>query len=355
MEIRILKASPRNIRRFFILLVCLCGTACTGSAPSAPPHHLGDGFRNHPPVERPDFSDFLRWQWQRPTHPAWQPPTADPKPLHGNDGVAITWIGHATALLEIDGRTILTDPVFSDRASPLSWLGPRRYTPPRPALDALPPVDAVVISHNHYDALDAASVEALAEAHPDVHFFVPLGLAAWFRDRGINRVTELDWWESADHAGMTFTATPVQHWSKRGLFDENETLWAGWAVDFGEYNFWFAGDTGYQPAHFQETGRRLGPFDLAAIPIGAYAPRWFMETSHVTPEEAVRIRGDVRARRAVAIHWGTFPLADEPPPEPAERLRAARTAADLAPDAFRLLQHGETWRPSEPAGPMENP
>ncbi|MGM0411702.1 MAG: MBL fold metallo-hydrolase [Pseudomonadota bacterium] len=338
-----------------MLFWCLVGTACTTPAPSAPPHHQGDGFRNHPPVERPGFTDFLRWQWERPDQPAWEPPTAEPRPLEGRDGAAITWIGHATALLEVDGRTVLTDPVFSDRASPLTWLGPRRYAPPRPALKALPAIDVVVISHNHYDALDAASVEALAEAHPGAHFFVPLGLADWFRERGIDRVTELDWWESAEHAGLTVTATPVQHWSKRGLFDENESLWAGWAVEFGDFDFWFAGDTGYQPVHFRETGRRLGPFDLAAIPIGAYAPRWFMKSSHVTPEEAVRIRDDVGARRAVAIHWGTFPLTDEPPAEPAERLRAARNEAGLQSSAFHLLRHGETWRLSEPTRPVEEP
>ena len=343
MNFRYLHRYPNPIRRFFAVGACLFGVACASPSPSAEPHHSGDGFRNHPPVERPGFLDFLQWQWSRPEHDAWEPPTEQPSPLAGNPGIALTWVGHATVLLEVDGRTILTDPVFARRASPVDWAGPARYTPARPALSELPPIDAVVISHNHYDALDAASVEALAEANPGARFFVPLGLADWFRDHGIERVTELDWWESAEHAGIKLTATPVQHWSKRGLFDENETLWAGWAVDFGDFDFWFAGDTGYQPVHFRETGQRLGPFDLAAIPIGAYAPRWFMRTSHVTPEEAVQIHRDVGARHAVAIHWGTFPLTDEPPPEPAERLRSAREAAGLAPTAFRLLRHGETW------------
>lgn len=306
-------------------------------------------------MERPGFLDFLKWQWNRPDHGRWEPPLAEPDPLGEREGRAITWIGHATLLLEVDGRTVLTDPVFSERASPVSWAGPSRYTPPRPELPELPPVDVVLISHNHYDALDEASVEALAEAHPGARFLVPLGLADWFRERGIDRVTELDWWESTEHAGLRVTATPVQHWSKRGLFDENETLWAGWAVDFGDFDFWFAGDTGYQPDHFRATGERLGPFDLAAIPIGAYAPRWFMQASHVTPEEAMQIREDVGARQAAAIHWGTFPLTDEPPAEPARRLRDARRAAGLAPGAFRVLRHGETWRLSEPAEPRVAP
>jgi N-acyl-phosphatidylethanolamine-hydrolysing phospholipase D len=206
----------------------------------------------------------------------------------------------------------------------------------------LPHIDAVVISHNHYDHLDRATVQRLAaQANGSARFFVPLGLKAWFAGIGIREVTELDWWDEARFRGLQFTLTPVQHWSSRTPWDRDQTLWGGWLVEAPHFRFFFAGDTGYSQ-DFADIGRRLGYVDLAAIPIGAYEPRWFMQIMHVNPEEAVKIHQDLHARHSVAMHWGTFILADEPLDEPPHRLAAARRAAGISPEIFFVMKHGET-------------
>ncbi|MGA7799857.1 MAG: MBL fold metallo-hydrolase [Gammaproteobacteria bacterium] len=314
-----------------------------------PAHHTANGFRNVPDTRQNTFRDLLKWQWQR-RHRA--PATANDEGLSlaANDPAALaanrtrttaTWIGHATVLVQMGGRNVLTDPQFSLRASPVQWAGPRRVVPPGLALDALPPIDVVLISHDHYDSLDAASVGALHErGGGQTLFFVPLGLKRWFRKRGIGEVIELDWWDSAQAAELQVTCLPTVHWSKRLPWERNRTLWAGWAVRSADFHFIFVGDSAY-PARFLEIGQRLGPFDLAAIPIGAYEPRWFM-THHMTPEQAVAAHVDLQARRSIAIHWGTFVLSDEPVAEPAERLVQARAAAGLAPEEFTALRHGQT-------------
>ncbi len=337
----------------FLFLSALLSSACMASPPQdAPPHHTADGFRNDPPIEQNTLADFLRWQWNRlwkgiPALESYDFALAenDPAALRANrEKTTLTWIGHATVLLQVDGKNILTDPHFSQRAAPVQWAGPKRALPPGLSLEELPHIDLVVISHNHYDALDAGSIERLA-ARPggrQTLFVVPLGLKSWFADRGIQNVVELDWWQEARTDVLSVTAVPVQHWSKRSLFSKNETLWAGFSIRSAGFNFLFAGDSGYAPHHFREIGARLGPFDLAAIPIGAYAPRWFMAKHHVNPEEALRIHRDVRARRSVAIHWGTFILTDEPLDEPPMRLRQARENLGLPARAFEVLQHGET-------------
>lgn len=341
-----------GILLLFALLSCACAAA---PPPDAPPHHTANGFRNYPLIEQNNFLDFLHWQWDRlwkkiPRVENYDFPLAenDPEALHANDWrTTLTWIGHASVLLQVEGKNVLTDPHFSQRASPVQWAGPQRVVPPGMALEELPPIDLVVISHSHYDALDAGSVERLAERPGGSRtlFVVPLGLKGWFAKRGIENVVELDWWQETEVGGLTVTAVPVQHWSKRSLFGRNRTLWAGFAIRSAGFNFLFAGDSGYAPHHFQAIGARLGPFDLAAIPIGAYAPRWFMGKNHVNPEESLQIHRDVRARRSVAIHWGTFGLTDEPLDEPPLRLRASREALGMDEEEFGVLRHGETIFP----------
>lgn len=329
------------------------------SACSAPPwydpekpHHTRGGFVNPGAAsEEHGLADLIRWRREAgrkaiPDAASYTFPVADTDTAYlrhnGTDPTA-TWIGHATVLLQLGGVNILTDPHFGERASPVSWAGPRRAVPPSPALSELPPIHAVVLSHDHYDSLDAGTVRRL-RARPggaDTVFFTPLGYKAWFADLGVTNVVELDWWEQAEAFGVTFTAVPVQHWCKRGLFDRNKRLWAGWVIAGAGRKVMFVGDSGYTPG-FADIGGRLGPFDLALIPIGAYAPRWFMKPHHMNPEEAVRAHADLRARRSIAIHWGTFVLTDEPLTEPPGRLAAAREAAGLPEDAFRVLIHGET-------------
>ena len=250
------------------------------------------------------------------------------------------WVGHSTVLVTIDGINVLTDPVFSDRASPVSFAGPKRVVPPAVTIDDLPQIDAVVISHSHYDHLDLPSLTALHARQDQVTFLVPLGLKELLQGAGISNVIELDWWEEAMVGEVKFTATPVRHWSSRTPFDRNQTLWSGWMVNFPDYAFYFAGDTGYTD-DFIETRERLGAPDLAAIPIGAYDPREFMKASHMNPEEAVQAFEDLQASQAIAVHWGTFKLTLEPLAEPPQRLRDELARKQLEADRFVALTHGQ--------------
>ncbi len=273
-------------------------------------------------------------------------------------GAQVTWLGHSCFLVQRGGVNLLTDPVFSERASPVGFAGPRRYTPSPVEPHQLPPLHAVVISHNHYDHLDTRTIAALAARSPEALWLVPLANRALLEDAGVDpaRVVELDWWEGrALKVGETevhLTPTPAQHWSARGLFDRNEALWSSWAAEWVDpsssspegrpWRVFFGGDTGYNERIFKEIGARLGPFDLGLIPIGAYAPREFMRVMHVDPAEALEIHRDVGARRSVGAHWGTFPLTAEPVMEPPARLREALRAAGLPPDEFITLSLGET-------------
>jgi L-ascorbate metabolism protein UlaG (beta-lactamase superfamily) len=256
----------------------------------------------------------------------------------------LTWIGHATLLVQIGGVNLLTDPHFTERASPVGFAGPKRRVPPALSLAELPHIDAVVISHNHYDHLDAGTVRQLnRQAGGAPRFFVPLGLKAWFAQEGIDNVVELDWWEHIEHMGLDVHLVPVQHWSARTPWDRNRTLWGGWMVEHPSLRFFFAGDTGYSK-DFADIRGRFGPIDLAAIPVGCYEPRWFMKANHVNPEESLQIHRDLGARRSVGIHWGTFRLTDERLDEPPQKLAQALAAAGVAQEEFFLMKHGELRR-----------
>ncbi len=256
---------------------------------------------------------------------------------------SVIWIGQSSILLNHNGVTILTDPHFSGRASPVGFAGPKRVTPAPFEISDLPIVDVVLISHNHYDHLDRTSIADLIAYQPSIKFFVPLGLAKTLRKWGANDVTELYWWQTAMLNGIEIQPTPVQHWSKRSFFDRNKSLWAGWMVKWSDFSFYFAVDSGYSD-DFKETAKRLGSPTIAAIPIGAYEPRDFMKAAHMNPEEAVQTFVDLGAKYAFAIHWGTFKLTTEPMGEPKVRLRHSLTENDIALHRFRALQHGEEWR-----------
>jgi len=241
-------------------------------------------------------------------------------------GVRATWIGHATVLAEIDGHVVICDPIFSDRASFVSFAGPKRYRPPACSVDELPQkLDSVVISHTHYDHLDTQSVKDLHKRYgQNLNWYVPQGSEDYFTSSGISEsnVHPMTWWkEERSKEGATVAFTPSNHWSRRGLFDQNKALWGSWTIiGRNGSKFWFGGDTAYSDV-FEQIGRKFGPIDLAAIPIGAYEPRITMKYVHVNPDESVMIHNDIRSRKSLGIHWGTFKLTNEHYLEPRNKLR----------------------------------
>lgn len=328
------------------------------------PHHRPEGFQNnHIRFEPRGLDDLLRWRWQAwqddlPRRPQTPTPAvrADLDFIHRNAHAgaamepAITWIGHATMLVQMGGRTLITDPMFSERASPVGFAGPQRAQPPGLALRELPRVDLVLVSHDHYDHLDEASVAALqAQPGGPPQFVAPLGVGRLLRDMGATRVTELDWWDKTQVDGLEIVLTPAQHWSGRGLYDRMSTLWGGFAVFHESFHLFYSGDTGHSP-DFAEIAHRFAPrqrgsgFDLALLPVGAYEPRWFMREQHVNPAEAVQIHREIGALRSVGVHWGTFELTDESLDEPPHALAEARRAQGVADEAFGVMAVGETRR-----------
>lgn len=268
------------------------------------------------------------------------------RPRAGPGELVITWIGHAATLIQVGGVNLLTDPMFGPRASPVSFAGPRRRVPPGIALAELPPVDVVLLTHNHYDHLDKRSVRALAARHAGAVWVVPLKLGAFIKGLGAATVVELDWWAERSVSSLRIIATPARHFSSRSPFDRNRTLWCGYAVLSPGKSVFFAGDSGYHPA-FGRIGRDLGPFDVAMLPIGAYEPPWIMQPLHLNPEEAVQAYRDLSEPHGaggvmMAVHWGTFKLTVEPLGEPPARVRAAWAAARLPAERLWVPRHGET-------------
>ena len=260
---------------------------------------------------------------------------------------ALTWIGHASLLMQAGGLNVLTDPIFSERASPVQLFGPRRVVPPGVALEALPPVDVVIISHNHYDHLCDATITRLLASGQTPEFLVPKGLKAWFDRRGIANVTELDWWQSVDMPHkVKLHFTPSQHWSRRTPWDTNASLWGGYCLEWSRpgaqpWRFLFPGDTGYSK-DFKTIRQRIGAMDFVALPIGAYLPRDFMKPMHVNPTDAVQMLLDLDAPLAMGVHWGTFQLTDEALDQPPRDLAEARQARGLSESDFFTLAIGQT-------------
>jgi N-acyl-phosphatidylethanolamine-hydrolysing phospholipase D len=283
-----------------------------------------------------------------PVPPGHVLPTAEAKALLARAGPeSLTWLGHATFLLRTGGKTILTDPFLSDRASPFAGFGPKRYVPPGLPFEALPKIDAIVISHNHYDHLDARAIERFSSKEK-IAALVPSGLGDFFLRRGYRDVRALRWEESTRLGDVAFTALPCIHFSGRTPFDRNATLWCSWSIASPALKVFFAGDTGYGPV-FAATGARHGPFDLALVPIGAYEPASIMRPVHCDPEEAVSLGRDLRAATLVAMHWGTIVLTDEPPFEPPGRFRAAANRAGFSDGQAWVMRIGET-RATAPRG-----
>ena len=307
-------------------------------------HFDGQHFFNSDAPAGRSFGDFLRWR--RTAHPkswpAWVENRARPAlPTQLAPGqVALTFINHITFLIQAHGVNILTDPVYSERVSPLRNRGPKRVRAPGLPFDQLPPIHLVLVSHNHYDHLDLDTLMRLEAAHAP-QFITPLGNKPFLEQHGLRTVHELDWWQSLDVANTTVTVTPAQHWSSRGPGNRNRSLWCGFKVRMGTANVFFAGDTGYSK-HFKEIRARHGAIDLALLPIGAYEPRWFMRDQHMNPDDAVRAHLDLQAGLSIGTHFGCFQLTDEGIDDPVIELEAARREHNVAPEAFQVLETGET-------------
>ncbi len=311
-------------------------------------HFDGEHFFNPGASQARGLGAVLRWQLARdrarwPAHipnPAFPPPGDSVAPGH----VSLTFIGHSTFLIRLPGprgvTSILTDPIFSERCFPVQWMGPRRVRAPGLALEALPPIDAVLVSHNHYDHMDLPSLRALHRRFRPL-VLTTLGNARPLRDAGVPNAVELDWWGSAAAGPVQVTATPARHFAARGVHDRNKTLWAGFMLESDGRKLLFAGDSGAGP-HWSAIRGRLGPPGVALLPVGAYLPRSVMQPVHMDPAEAVQARADLGARHAIGMHFGTFQLTDEAVDAPLQALEQARAATGLQVKDFDVLGFGET-------------
>lgn len=313
-----------------------------------PAHHTDNGFRNiDPNAHDANFFAMLPWIISK-LNDYFSPARDFDIPRIENDGKVInqnlpytvTWVGQSTALIQIEGKNILTDPVWSDIIGPLSWLGSKRISEPGIKISQLPRIDVILISHNHFDHLDEPTIMEFAK-DKNIKFIVPLKVKQWFDDKGIQNVEEYDWWQELVYKDLKIVCTPGQHFSTRGLGDRNHTLWCGWAVIGKNKRFYFAGDTGYCP-HFKEIGKKFDYFDLTIIPIGAYNPRRFMKYVHVDAKQGLDIHLDVNGKMMLPIHWGTFKLSDEPINEPTKMLLDYAKSKHIDENALLPFLLGET-------------
>jgi len=308
-------------------------------------NHDGQTFTNVIAQKPHTLGEILRWQLTRKPKkwPKWIPNTFVPQlPTHvAEEAAAITFINHATCLIQTHTLNILTDPVWSDRVSPFSFIGPARGRAPGLSLEGLPPIDIVLISHNHYDHMDIATLKWLEKKFKPL-FFVPLGDKKILKRHGLTQVYALDWWDNhiiSCNSKVTFI--PAQHFSGRTLMDRNKSLWGGYVIEENALKILFAGDTGYSP-HFKEVFAKFGSMDIALLPIGAYKPQHLMKPVHMDPAEAVLAHGDLKAKQSIAIHFGTFQLTDEGIDEPVIDLYQAMAQKKIDLHSFKVLKEGET-------------
>lgn len=283
----------------------------------------GKTFRNlGTAYEDRTLKHVLRWQMTKQTQrwPREVPLTTTTKPDAEVDGLRVTMVNHSTLLIQMDGKNFITDPVWSDRVSPFTFVGPMRCTPPGVAFADLPRIDAVLLSHDHYDHCDVATLRKLEETHKPL-VITGLAMGPLLRAAGIERIVELDWWKDTKVADITVTFAPAQHWSSRGPMSRNTRLWGSFFLRSSKHTTYFAADTGFGD-HFAMIHERLGPCDIAMIPIGAYEPRWFMQPQHMDPVEAAKAHKLLGSKKSIGIHWGTFQLTDEAREAPPAELAA---------------------------------
>jgi len=342
--------APAASRALSSCLLCLPLVAALGGcAPfyqgPVTEHFDGRRFSNQPGVpSRPSFFEALKWNFSRRSRPPWpefvDAPPGPPPPLRVAD-LRATFVGHATVLVQQDGLNFLTDPVWSSRVGPFSWAGAKRYRPPGLRFEDLPPIDLVLLSHDHYDHLDLPTLRQLVAAFPGLTLVAGLGMGSFLKTKGIHaKVVELDWWQSTTIGSVEIVATPAAHWSGRNPFVPNRILWVGFVLKGPAGLTYYAGDTGWGP-HFAQIRERFGPVRLALLPIGAYKPEWFMRAQHIGPQEAVAAARLLEASTSIGVHFGTFNLADDGPQEGPRAL--ARLQAVDSSVAFEVLMEGRGW------------
>ena len=309
-------------------------------------HFNGTTFYNSATIQPKGFGSILKWLWTRQPG-EWKSSElqSSTKPIAKvQHGIRITFVNHSTFLLQMDGLNILTDPIWSDRASPFSFIGPKRKRMPGILFEDLPKIDAILVSHNHYDHLDLPTLMKLYVAHAP-KIVVPLGVKKFLESKGISNVVELDWWNDTNvNEKISIQSVPAQHFSGRGIFDRNTTLWCGYVIKTPLGNLYFAGDTGYNWEMFQEIGQHCGPIRVAFLPIGAYKPKWFMSPVHISPEEAVKIHMILNIETSIGMHFGTFRLADDGQEDPVRDLQKAVNKYRLEENEFLILKEGSNFQ-----------
>jgi len=321
---------------------------------ATPSHHDGARFRNPwPGSEMHGVGGLIKWMFMRSRTPvppdASKPPVpfASPSIPDRSDNLSMTWIGHTTFLIQCDGINVLTDPIWSMRASPVKFAGPARLVYPPIRLESLPQIDLTLLSHDHYDHLDDTTVRQLVERFPEMQWVAPLKVGRFLEKRGARHIIECDWWDEGVAGGILVGCTPARHFSGRYPWNRNATLWCGYTLSFANVIVYFAGDTALMP-EFERVAERFGPFDVAILPIGAYEPRWFMRAVHMTPEDCVAAMGQILSGNSdqacvmAASHWGTFKLTDEPVMEPPRLARMSWENAGYPVENLWIFQHGET-------------
>ena len=337
---------------FFIALIILCLSACAGllgDRIEKSDHFDGERFHNHSPhYKDKSFGDLLKWVFNREKEGSWQhQPLAAGLTLPStrvDDGIQVTFINHATLLIQVDGLNILTDPIWSKRCSPIPFAGPARYHPPGVSFEHLPPIDLVVLSHNHYDHFDRPTLKQLNEHHAAL-FVAGLGNESLLAKSGIpaDRIVGLDWWQARSvNDKVTLHGTPAQHWSTRNRIDTNKSLWMSYVLETSEGAIYFAGDTGLGD-HFSQISDRFGPIGVSLLPIGAYTPRWFMKDNHLSPADALLAHDALRATHSIAMHFGTFALGDDGQTLAADELRRLRAERGMAETVFRIPAPGRRY------------
>lgn len=303
-------------------------------------HFDGKKFHNISGVEVKGFKSTLKWSLERDLEPWHKNYETDfgSKPNDTETELTITFVNHSTFLIQWNDLNVLTDPIWSERCSPFSFVGPQRMRPPGIAYEDLPSIDVIILSHNHYDHLDLPTLKNLERDFSPV-FVVPLGVKEFLAKSDIQNIIELDWWQEAN-AGVNVKSIPAQHFSGRGIFDRNRTLWSGYTIEYSDKKVYFAGDSGYGD-FFKEIGNKEGPMDVSLIPIGAYLPNWFMSPIHMSPLEAVKVHKDVKSKQSIATHFGTFPLADEGQGKAEEDLILALDQMGVPQKKFLIPQEGE--------------